>query len=116
VLGVAKSDGGVVDLFVTDYTSHPHIGDYFSAEFADRVLKIEMNDAAAEFGEEMKDGDYWFLRNTRIKQGPFSGLMEGRLREKNGVRRLDPKILLNEHHFQALLKCARISPLYLQLI
>jgi hypothetical protein len=93
-----------VDIFVTDYSPHPHVGDFFSAELADRVIKIEMNDTAADLQEEMKVGDYWFLKNTRIKIGFESGLMEGRLRESDGVRKLDPNDLLNEPHFEALLR------------
>ena len=107
-----RDQNGIVCIFVTDYSLHPHVGDFFSAELADRVLKIEMNDEAADLGVDMNAGDYWFLNNTRVKVSSQSGLMEGRLREKGGVRKLDPNDLLNEAHFQALLQCAQLSTLF----
>ena len=115
MLKIEKNQYGIVNVFVTDYTLNPHIGDFFSAELADRVLRLEMNDAAADLEQDMKAGDYWFLKNTRVKIGFEKGLLEGRLRENRGVRKLDPKDLLNEPHFEALLRCAWLSPLRVQL-
>jgi hypothetical protein len=110
VLKIEKKQGGIVEVFATDYSLHPHIGDFFSAELADRVMRIEMNEAAADLEENMKPGDYWFLKNTRVKCGHETSLLEGRLRENKGVRKLDSSDLLNEPYFEALLRCAWLSP------
>lgn len=66
-------------------------------------MKVELTGNAVSLVEAMTPGSFWFLRNYRVK-GSSSGILEGRLYEKRGVRQLKVSDLSHEIHLKALLR------------
>jgi hypothetical protein len=97
----------VYSLYVTDYTINPKIipvqGSWCPPELAERILKVEMWDTASQLGQTMEPGEYWFLRNTRMKISG-SGYLEGTIQLADKVRRLDESDPTRDSHLEALLE------------
>lgn len=101
------NDNNVYSLYVTDYTINPKVtpvqGSWCPPELADRILKIEMWDAAGQLGQTMETGEYWFLRNTRMRVNGY-GYLEGTMQLADKVRKLNENDMLVDRHLQALLQ------------
>ncbi|KAF5381117.1 hypothetical protein D9615_004129 [Tricholomella constricta] len=107
VLHGHMNDNGVYSLYVTDYTVNEAItpvqAEWCPAGLADHVLKIEAWDAAVEVVQTMFVGEYYSIKNARMKfsQG---GYLEGKLNEQK-VRKLDVEEDSDvDRHFKALLE------------
>ncbi|KAG5645070.1 hypothetical protein DXG03_007160 [Asterophora parasitica] len=104
------NDTNVYSLYVTDYTVNeaitPTEADWCPRGLADRVLKIEMWDAAREYADMMFVGEYYSIKNARMRLSR-GGYVEGKLAQ-NKTRKLvveeDGKI---DQHFKALLERKR---------
>lgn len=101
------NDNNVYNLYVTDYTVNPKItpvqGSWCPPELSDRILKVEMWDSASQLGQTMEQGEYWFLRNTRMKIS-HSGYIEGTMQLAEKVQKLDENDSAGNPHLQALLE------------
>ena len=101
------NDNDVYSLYVTDYTINPKITPVQSSwcppDLSDRILKVEMWDSASQLGQTMKPGEYWFLRNTRMKISD-AGYLEGTMQLAEKVRKLDEDDLTRDPHLQTLLE------------
>jgi hypothetical protein len=112
-------------LYVTDYTSNPKVtpvqGSWCPPELSDRILKVEMWDTASQLAQIMEPGEYWFLRNARMKVSD-SGYVEGTMQLAEKVRKLDENdpvldpylaaLLEFVFHFEILHDCRDIDQLY----
>jgi hypothetical protein len=98
------NDNEVYSLYVTDYTANHEItpiqASWCPPELADRVLKIELWQAASELGPKMLRGEYYSIQNNRLKVSR-GGFVEGTFTEANKLRKLNDSD--NNPHLQALL-------------
>ena len=100
----ADASQGVQRVYITDYSTNANIGDYFpDYMLSDRVMLVEVNDEALAIARAMLPGTFWFIRNLRVKHGN-QGVLEGRLREKQGSRKLNEADRRQEPHLGALLR------------
>jgi hypothetical protein len=101
------NDNNVYSLYVTDYTINPKItpvqGSWCPPELADRILKVEMWDTAGQLGQTMETGEYWFLRNARMKVSG-DGYLEGTMQLAEKVQKLNENDSLTDPHLKALLE------------
>ncbi|KAH9484199.1 hypothetical protein JR316_0003679 [Psilocybe cubensis] len=105
VLRVYISPQGVHSLYATDYTLSPGSGSNskeWPAVMNDYVLQFEMWNDAAEFAEKMKQGEYYSIKNARIRLNRF-GYVEGKIAQAK-ITRLDEDDVANNIHFNLLLK------------
>lgn len=106
------NDNDVYSLYATDYTKNsmmtPVQGVWCPPELADRILKIEMWDAAGALAQTMEPGEYWFLRNCRMKQSQ-GGYLEGTMQLAEKVVRLEASEAEHNPHFAALLQCVAVK-------
>ena len=69
-------------LFVTDYTRNEQIpivqGNWCSSSLAEYVLQLEMWDAAAEAAQNMRPGQYYHIKNARMRINT-AGYLEGKV-------------------------------------
>lgn len=72
-------------------------------ELADRVFKIEMWDDASILAQTIEKGDYWFLRNVRMRIS-LGGYLEGNMQQVEKVRKLDENEASSNNHLMALLE------------
>ena len=81
---------GSQTVYVTDYTSNPHIYPiqpaWCSPGLYDRLFHVEMWDGARDMAQLMHAGEYWYLYNIRARLNA-SGYMEGKMHtsEKTSV-------------------------------
>lgn len=75
-------------------------------ELADRVFKIEMWDDASRLAQTMEKGDYWFLRNVRMRIS-FGGYLEGNMQQVEKVRKLEENEESSNIHLMALLESVK---------
>lgn len=98
---------GVYSLYVTDYTRNPLTfrveASWCPPQLADKILKVELWNAAAEKGPEMNAGEFYNINNIRVK---FSagGSLEGTFSEVWKLRKLDDDMIEGEPDLEALLK------------
>ena len=101
------NDNQIFSLFVTDYTRNPlaHLvqAKWCPPQLSERVLKIELFGRASEEGPNMKIGEYYHIRNVRMKMGA-GGYLEATFSESWKMRRLNEHEADGEPHFQALLQ------------
>lgn len=107
VLSGHQNDNGVYSLYVTDYTRNEFIppvsASWCAPALSGLVLKIEMWKEAAIKGPEMKPGDYYEIKNVRIKESS-GGYWEGSFSEVRKLRKLDEEELEEEPNLVELLK------------
>ncbi|KDQ61169.1 hypothetical protein JAAARDRAFT_204921 [Jaapia argillacea MUCL 33604] len=76
-------DSGIFSLWVTDYTINkvhiPVDAPWCNAEFADKVMKIELFDDAAEKGKDMNSGEFWYLGNVKCRHDGVGGYYVGKM-------------------------------------
>ena len=94
-------------LYVTDYTINPKItpvqGSWCPPNLEGRILKVEMWDTASQLGQTMEPGEYWFLRNARMKISG-GGYLEGTMQLAEKVQKLNENDLTQDPHLEALLE------------
>ncbi|KAI0723872.1 hypothetical protein C8T65DRAFT_734380 [Cerioporus squamosus] len=94
-------------LFVTDYTRHqcmpPTHGSWCPPKLAEVVLPVELWESAAARGPTMKAGEFYSMRNIKLKWGG-SGYLEGKMVEGQKITKLDEDQLEGEPHLVELLK------------
>jgi len=93
VLAIYPNDDHTYSLYVTDYTVNKEIqpvtATWCDPLLADRVLKVEMWNNAAEYARSMmRAGDYYFLGNNRMKISG-NGYVVGTMSEDEKIRKLD---------------------------
>lgn len=102
-----QNDNGIYTLYVTDYTVNDQLThanwQWCPPALAQRVLKIEMWDAAAEVGPNMKPGEFYSIRNVRMRLSAGSS-WEAKFVEGKKIRRLDEHYLDGETDLIELLK------------
>ncbi|KAJ6531307.1 hypothetical protein B0H19DRAFT_1191176 [Mycena capillaripes] len=104
------SNGQTYRLYVTDGTrfdgGYPCQVDSCPTSLAEYLLPIEMWDQAGLIGPTMLTGEYYLLRNVRLKQNR-SGYAEAKLVE-NKIQKLELDDANDYPHFKALLE--RLKP------
>lgn len=72
----------VYTLFVTDYTRNEQMpavqGSWCPSFLSEYVLQLEMWDAAAEAARNMRPGQYYLIKNARMKISTL-GYLEGKV-------------------------------------
>ena len=98
---------GVFSLYVTDYTHNDNIAAVHASwcipALADLVFKIELWNEASVQGSEMKPGEYYEIKNVRIKESA-GGYWEGSFSEVKKLRKLDDEDLEEVPHLVELLR------------
>jgi hypothetical protein len=101
------NNNDVYSLYVTDYTINPKItpvqGSWCPPELSDYILKVEMWDTASQIAQTMEPGEYWFLRNARMKVSD-SGYIEATMQLAEKVQKLDEKAPALDPHLEVLLE------------
>ncbi|CAL1705544.1 unnamed protein product [Somion occarium] len=96
----------IYNLYVTDYTRNelfiPQQSDWCPPGLLDRVLQIEMWDDAALAAEDMQPGEFYLLRNVRMRYSQGGG-MAGKLVE-NKITKLDVDELDSQPYLAELLQ------------
>lgn len=94
------NDNGVYSLYVTDYTANRMMAgiqaEWCPPELGDRILKVEMWDNANALAQTMETGEYWFLRNCRMKVST-GGYLEGTMQQADKVVKLEANETDNPH-------------------
>ncbi|KAI0086229.1 hypothetical protein BDY19DRAFT_962069 [Irpex rosettiformis] len=102
---------GVYSLYVTDYTHNDSVAPVHASwcipALADLVFKIELWNEASIKGPEMKEGEYYEIKNVRIKEST-GGFWEGSFSEVKKLRKLDDEDLEEVPHLIELLKRKKI--------
>lgn len=91
ILQTFSNDCGSQTVYVTDYTSNPHIypvrRTWCSPALYDRVFPVEMWDEARDMAQLMHAGEYWYLYNVRARLNA-SGYTEGKMRTSEKTTQL----------------------------
>ena len=94
-------------VYVTDYTQNAHAspiqGTWCPAALVGVVMQVEFSHTSYDVAADMKPGDYYSLRNMRLKVAS-GGYLEGRIQEANKLIKLDEDDLENQPHLTELLK------------
>jgi hypothetical protein len=92
---------------VTDYTRNDQVAgvqsNWCPTSLSDYVLQMEMWDDAAEIARTMREGDYYLIKNARMRANP-GGYLEGKVVQSK-IFQLDEKDAETNVHLQALLEC-----------
>jgi hypothetical protein len=98
---------GPYSIYVTDYTKNdslaPTTASWCSPTLAGYILRMELWDEAAERGPEMKLGEYYEIKNVRMRVSA-SGYWEAKFTEGRKMRKLDEDELEGEPRLVALLE------------
>lgn len=88
-----NDDNRTYSLYVTDYTApanaYPQTGPWCSPKLQGLVLQIELWDEAKQSGPELKQGDYYLIKNVRMCSNARH-YDEGKVQEQK-MTRLDPE-------------------------
>lgn len=91
ILQTFSNDCGSQTVYVTDYTSNPHVypvkPTWCSPALYDRVFPVEMWDEARDMAQLMHTGEYWYLYNVRARLNA-SGYTEGKMRTSEKTTQL----------------------------
>ncbi|KAF8969864.1 hypothetical protein BDZ97DRAFT_1793052 [Flammula alnicola] len=98
----------VYTLYVTDYTRNDQMtavqANWCPASLSELVLQLEMWDTAAEIAQNMRPGQFYFIKNARMKHNS-SGYLEGKVAQDK-IARLAEDDTTNVH-LKALLERKR---------
>ena len=107
------NDNGVYSLYVTDYTNNDAIASIQASwcipALADLIFKIELWNEASVVGPDMQPGEYYEIKNVRMKEST-GGYWEGSFSEVKKLRKLDEESLEEVPHLVELLKYVQSSP------
>lgn len=91
---------------MTDYTRNNQTkgvqGKWCPTPLSDFVLQIEMWDEAAKIGQTMREGEYYLIKNARMRASR-EGFLEGKVSESKIIQ-LDEEDAQTNSHLQALLE------------
>ncbi|KAJ7583078.1 hypothetical protein C8J56DRAFT_1028943 [Mycena floridula] len=91
ILNTFRPDSGPSIIYITDYTPLTGPGgihgDWCREGLAPMVLKTEMWDYAKPVADSMEPGDFWTMKNIRMRQGR-DGNLEGKIAQ-NKLTKLD---------------------------
>ncbi|EJF66176.1 hypothetical protein DICSQDRAFT_132309 [Dichomitus squalens LYAD-421 SS1] len=94
-------------LFVTDYTRNASVAPIQAAwcppKLAPVVMQVEMWDSSAQVAVTMRPGEYYSMRNMRLRVSG-GGYLEGKMQEGDKIKKLDEDVLENQPHLIELLK------------
>ncbi|CCL99996.1 uncharacterized protein FIBRA_02021 [Fibroporia radiculosa] len=97
----------VYSLYVTDYTQNQNLipveREWCPPQLSKKILKLELFDGAALKGPSLKQGDYYFFGNVRMKVSS-GGYWEASFSQTRSMNKLDEDNLEDEPHFAELLK------------
>lgn len=113
VLHGHANDNGVYSLYVTDYSLNPSItpvqGVWCPKGLSEYVLKCEMWDDAAKMGKIMMAGEYYCIKNARMRVS-LGGYVEGKIVEpKINKLELDPQEASRNPFLTALIEYVVLS-------
>ncbi|KAF8798203.1 hypothetical protein BYT27DRAFT_7123725 [Phlegmacium glaucopus] len=101
---------GVHNLYVTDYTRNDQMrgvqSSWCPTSLSDFVLQMEMWDGAAEVARTMQEGDYYLIKNARMRANP-AGYLEGKVAQSKMVQ-LEEKDAQTNKHLQTLLERKKV--------
>ena len=97
---------GVHSIYVTDYTRNNQMAGVQSSwcptSLSEFVLQMEMWDDAAEVARTMKEGEYYFIKNVRMRAN-HEGYLEGKVVESK-IALLEETDAEANIHLQSLLE------------
>lgn len=104
------NDNHVYSLYVTDYTHNDAVSPVHASwcvpALADFVFKIELWKEAAGKGPTIQSGEFYTLKNVRIKESS-GGYWEGSFSEVDKLKKLDVEEIDEAPHLRELLVCVR---------
>jgi len=110
VLKGFPSFNGVHTLYVTDYTRNNQMrgvqSNWCPTSLSDFVLQMEMWDDAAEIARKMREGDYYYIKNARMRANP-AGYLEGKVTQSKIIQ-LEEKDAQTNNYLQTLLEFVAI--------
>ncbi|KAM5532336.1 hypothetical protein V8D89_014015 [Ganoderma adspersum] len=102
-----SSGGNTYTVFVTDYTHNtgvaPVQATWCPPKLAEVAVQVELWDSSSIVGPTMQVGEYYSIRNMRLKRSG-GGFLEGRMQEGNKIQKLDEDELESQPHLVELLK------------
>ena len=102
-----SSGGNTYTVFVTDYTHNPGVAPvqatWCPPKLAEVAVQVELWDSSSVVGPTMQVGEYYSIRNMRLKRSG-GGFLEGRMQEGNKIQKLDEDELESQPHLVELLK------------
>lgn len=91
---------------MTDYTRNDQMAgvqsNWCPTSLSDFVLQMEMWDDAAEVARTMREGEYYHIKNARMRANP-NGYLEGKVAQSKIVRLEETDVETNIH-LQSLLE------------
>jgi ssDNA-binding domain of telomere protection protein len=97
---------GVHTLYVTDYTHNGQVrgvqSNWCPNSLSDYVLQMEMWDDAAEIAQTMREGNYYLIKNARMRNSS-AGYLEGKVVQPKIIQ-LEEEDAQRNSHLQALLE------------
>lgn len=94
-------------IYVTDYTRNDQVAgvqsNWCTPSLSDYVLQMEMWDGAAEIARTMREGEYYLIKNARMRING-GGFLEGKVAESK-IFLLEEDEAATNVHLQALLEC-----------
>lgn len=85
---------------MTDYTRNHQVAGVQSSwcptSLSDLVLQMEMWDEAAEVARTMREGEYYLIKNARMRAN-FNGYLEGKVVESKIVQLEETDVETNVH-------------------
>ena len=83
------NSNGVHSIYVTDYTHNDQMAgiqaNWCPPSLSDFVLQVEMWDDAAEVARTMREGEYYLIKNARMRANNL-GYLEGKVAQSKIVR------------------------------
>ncbi|PIL24317.1 hypothetical protein GSI_14070 [Ganoderma sinense ZZ0214-1] len=102
-----SSGNNTYTVFVTDYTHNPDVAPvqatWCPPKLAEVAVQVELWDSSSMVGPTMQVGEYYYIRNMRLKRSG-GGFLEGRMQEGNKIQKLDEDELESQPHLVELLK------------
>lgn len=100
------NSNGVHTVYVTDYTRNDQVrgvqSNWCPTSLSDFVLQMEMWDEAAGIAQTMQEGDYYLIKNARMRAN-LEGYLEGKVSQSKIVQ-LDEKDAETNTYLQSLLE------------
>ncbi|KAI1794699.1 hypothetical protein LXA43DRAFT_1080747 [Ganoderma leucocontextum] len=102
-----SSGDNTYTIFVTDYTHNPDVAPvqatWCPPKLAEVAVQVELWDSSSTVGPTMQVGEYYSVRNMRLKRSS-GACLEGRMQQANKIQKLDEDELEGQPHLVELLK------------